>query len=57
VGDLALIVGRRAKVAVSFTNAEEFADDLLRNAGRPVTVLGAWVGERLRIERIEPEAP
>jgi hypothetical protein len=57
VGDLALIVGRRAKVAIEFTNAEEFADDLVRHAGQPVTVLGVWVGERLRIERIEPGAP
>lgn len=57
VGDLALVVGRRAKVAISFTNAEEFEDDLLRHAGQPVTVLGVWVGERLRIERIEPETP
>jgi hypothetical protein len=56
VGDLALVVGRRAKVAVAFTNAEDFADELLSLAGGPVTVVGVWVGERLRIERIEPGA-
>jgi hypothetical protein len=57
VGDLALVVGRRAKVAIRFTNAEAFADDLLRHASQPVTVVGVWVGERLRIERLEPGTP
>lgn len=56
VDDLALIVGRRAKVAIPFTNAAAFADELLLNAGKPVTVVGVWVGGALRIESIEPEA-
>jgi hypothetical protein len=57
VDDLALIVGRRAKVAVPFTNADQFSEELLSLAGRPVTVVGVWVGEGLRIESIEPDAP
>jgi hypothetical protein len=57
VHDIALIVGRRAKVAVQFTNAADHADALLRYAGKPVTVVGAWVGEAIRIETIEPDAP
>jgi len=56
VDDVALIVGRRAKVAIPFTNAGDFADELLLHAGRPVTVVGVWVGGALRIESIEPEA-
>jgi hypothetical protein len=57
VGDIALVVGRRAKVAVAFTNTEEFADELLSMAGRPVSVVGVWVGGRLRIESLEAAAP
>ncbi len=56
VEDLALIVGRRAKVAIPFTNAEQFAEELLRHAGQPVTIVGVWVGEGLQIERIEAGA-
>ena len=56
VDDLALIVGRRAKVAIPFTNAAEFSDELLLYAGKPVTVVGVWVGGALRIESIEPTA-
>ena len=51
-----LIVGRRAKVAVPFTNGREFEAELARYAGTPVTVVGVWVGGGLRIESIEPEA-
>jgi hypothetical protein len=57
VRDLALVVGRRAKVAIAFTNPEEFEDELLRLAGQPVTVVGVWVGERLEIESVEPDTP
>ena len=57
VGDLALVVGRRAKVAIPFINAADYADELRRYAGQPVTIVGVWVGERLRIEAIEPETP
>ena len=57
IGDVALVVGRRAKVAIAFANATDFEDELLRYAGEPVTVVGVWVGERLRIETIEPGTP
>lgn len=57
VDDLALVVGRRAKVAVSFTNARAFEDELLEAAGRPVSIVGTWVGERLEIESIELGTP
>lgn len=57
VADLALIVGRRSRVAIPFTNAQDFADELLRHAGQRVTVVGVWEGEGLRIEEIEPDAP
>jgi hypothetical protein len=57
VEDLALIVGRRAKVAIPFTNARDFEVELMRYAGRAVTVVGVWVGDGLRIESIEPTAP
>jgi hypothetical protein len=57
VDDLALVVGRRAKVAVPFTNAREHEEALLRLAGQPVTVIGVWVDEALRIETIEPGTP
>ncbi|HUF77200.1 MAG TPA: hypothetical protein VMM35_13020 [Longimicrobiales bacterium] len=57
VDDLALVVGRRAKVAIPFTNAREHEAVLLRWAGQPVTVVGVWVGEAIRIEAIEPGTP
>jgi hypothetical protein len=57
VDDLALVVGRRAKVAIPFTNAREHEAELLRWAGQPVTVVGVWVGEALRIESIEAGTP
>ena len=57
VGDLALVVGRRAKVAIRFTNAREHEAELLRLAGQPVTVVGVWEGEAIRIETIEAGAP
>jgi hypothetical protein len=57
VDDVALVVGRRAKVAVSFTNARAFEAELLALAGQPVTIVGTWVGERLEIESIEPGTP
>ena len=57
IGDLALVVGRRAKVAIGFTNADEFEAELLRLAGGPVTVVGVWEGERIRIESVEQASP
>lgn len=54
VDDLALVVGRRARVPVPFTNAHDFEEELLALAGREVVVVGVWVGERLRLESIEP---
>lgn len=51
--DLALIVGRRHKLAVEFTNPEAFEAELLAYAGQRVAISGIWVGERIRIERIE----
>lgn len=57
VGDLALVVGRRAKVAIPFTNAREHEAELTALAGQPVTVVGVWVGEALRIETIEAGTP
>ena len=57
VEDLALIVGRRAKVAIPFTNARDFEAELMRHAGRAVVVVGVWVGDGMRIESIEPASP
>lgn len=57
VEDLALVVGRRAKVAIGFTNALDFERQLLELAGRQVTVVGTWVGDRLRIESVRAGAP
>ncbi|MDX1568076.1 MAG: hypothetical protein R3223_09775 [Longimicrobiales bacterium] len=39
-------------VPVSFANAEAFEDDLWRLAGRRVDIVGAWEGERLRIDEV-----
>jgi hypothetical protein len=44
-------------VAIPFTNAREHQAELLRLAGQPVTVIGVWVDEALRIETIEAETP
>lgn len=49
--DLALIVRGHA---VPFTNAEQFEDELLSYAGQRVDVRVRWIGERLRIEGIDP---
>lgn len=57
VEDLALIAGNRVRVPVQFTNARDFEQQLLERAGTRVTVLATWVGERLRIEAIEPPTP
>ncbi len=51
--DLALIVGRRHKLAVEFTNAEEFEAELRAHAGQRVAISGVWVGERIRIEAVD----
>ncbi len=51
--DLALIVGRRHRLAVEFTNAEEFEAELRAHAGQRVAVRGVWVGERIRIEAVD----
>lgn len=51
--DLALIL---RGVPVSFANAEAYEDVLWSLAGRRVEVVGAWDGERLRIDEIR-EAP
>jgi hypothetical protein len=57
VEDLALVVGRRAKVAVGFTNARDFEGGLLALAGQPVTIVGTWAGERLQIESVTAATP
>lgn len=51
--DFALIV--RDGVAVTFTNPEAFADQLLGYAGKRVDFTGTWVGDKLRIEGIALE--
>jgi len=56
VDDLALLNGR-ARVPVQFANAREHEAELLELAGTRVTVRGIWVGEKIRIEEIEPAAP
>lgn len=53
LSDLVLIL---RGVPVSFANAEAFEDQLWRLAGARVEVVGAWEGERLRIDEIR-EAP
>jgi hypothetical protein len=57
VEDLALVVGRRAKMAVGFTNARDFERELLAHAGQTVTVVGTRVGDRLQIESIGSGTP
>ncbi len=57
VDDLALLAGNRVRVPVSFTNGRDFERQLLALAGSRVTLTATWVGERLRIESIEPAAP
>ena len=57
VEDLALIAGNRVRVPVQFTNARDFERQLLELAGTRVTLRATWVGERLRIEAIEPATP
>jgi hypothetical protein len=57
VDDLALLAGNRVRVPVQFTNAREFESQLLALAGTRVTLTATWVGERLRLESIEPVAP
>jgi hypothetical protein len=54
--DLALLNGR-ARVPVQFENVRAFEAQLLELAGTRVTVRGIWVGEKIRIEEIEPAAP
>jgi len=49
VDDIALIVRGHA---VSFTNADEYEDELMAYAGRRVAVTGMWIGERINIEAI-----
>jgi hypothetical protein len=56
VEDLALLNGR-ARVPVQFANARDYEEKLLELAGTRVTVRGVWVGERIRIEEIQPAAP
>lgn len=47
--DLALVL---RGVPVSFANARDFEEELWRLAGRRVSVVGAWDGEKLRIDEI-----
>ena len=49
VEDLAFIVRGHP---VSFTNTEEYEDDLLAYAGLRVSITGFWVSERIEIEEI-----
>ena len=51
--DLALIVGRRHKLAVEFTNPEAFEAELLAHAGQRVAITGTWVGEKIQIGKVE----
>ncbi|MEQ1855104.1 MAG: hypothetical protein ABL963_01475 [Longimicrobiales bacterium] len=57
VEDLALLAGNRVRVPVSFTNARDFERQLLALAGSRVTIQATWVGERLRLESVEPATP
>ena len=57
VEDLALLAGNRVRVPVQFTNARDFERQLLDVAGRRANIQAVWVGERLRLESIEPAAP
>lgn len=50
--DLALI-SDLGGIALEFTNASEFEEELLRYAGQEVEVSGTWRGERIEIEAIE----
>lgn len=54
-GDFAFVP--RAGIAIAFTNPEEFADELRAHAGHTVNLTGTWVGEKIRIEKIEMEKP
>lgn len=56
VDDVALLNGR-ARVPVRFANAREFEAELRELAGTRVTVVGVWVGEKIRIESIEAATP
>jgi hypothetical protein len=56
VDDLALLNGR-ARVPVRFANAREYEARLRELAGTRVTIVGVWVGEKIRIEEIGPAAP
>jgi hypothetical protein len=55
VDDLALLNGR-ARVPVQFDNARDFEAELRRLAGTRVIVVGVWVGEKIHLESIEPDA-
>jgi hypothetical protein len=57
VEDLALLAGNRVRVPVQFTNARDFERQLLALAGTRVTLRATWVGERLRLESVEPATP
>jgi hypothetical protein len=57
VEDLALLAGNRVRVPVLFTNARDFESRLLALAGTRVTLRATWVGERLRLESVEPVTP
>jgi hypothetical protein len=56
VDDLALLNGR-ARVPVRFENARAYEAELRELAGKRVTVVGTWVGEKIRIESIEAATP
>jgi hypothetical protein len=56
VDDLALLNGR-ARVPVRFANAREHEARLRELAGARVTIVGVWVGEKIRIGEIGPAAP
>jgi hypothetical protein len=45
------------RTPIEFTNASAFADVLMQQAGRTVTIAGTWKTDRIEIDQIKPAPP
>jgi len=55
VEDLVLVL--RGGIPVSFTNAPDFADELMMYAGQRIDVTGEWIGDRYQIHDVALAGP
>jgi len=55
VEDLVLVL--RGGIPVSFTNASDFAAELMMYAGQRIDVTGEWIGDRYQIHDVALAGP